>query len=338
MWENEKQTWKRCDGERRHFLSVKIDWNVCRNFFLINLIRVQWNQKFLLIFCNLRISFHQKKKLVIFNSQNNRNFPSYQRSTSRKTKLWIREDKKEGKEKKNVNRFLKQQCVLVFFADSFAGALLIRMRATATRQHQRKNADSLIIIFKLLFSFHFFLFILFCWDKIIERKEKRARDVNLMFFFFLLILRSPGDLFFVISFLCERERRCLRLNDHWDEVRKVSFVVSRRFKLRKKFIIQFANERKIKKEKKVGWGQKNVSLTRLAGEILLAVIPRLLKTLKARETIVYHTPTLCSPDQQTRYCSNILWSWKIFSFGSFKIQSFVSDAFLIRQFFFYVCY
>ena len=198
MWENEKQTWKRCDGERRHFLSVKIDWNVCRNFFLINLIRVQWNQKFLLIFCNLRISFHQKKKLVIFNSQNNRNFPSYQRSTSRKTKLWIREDKKEGKEKKNVNRFLKQQCVLVFFADSFAGALLIRMRATATRQHQRKNADSLIIIFKLLFSFHFFLFILFCWDKIIERKEKRARDVNLMFFFFPS--HSP---FARRSFLCD---------------------------------------------------------------------------------------------------------------------------------------
>lgn len=189
----------------------------------------------------------------------------------------------EKGEKKRKQISKAAVCFGFFFADSFAGALLIRMRATATRQHQRKNADSLIIIFLLLFHFIFSLFIfllllmLLWWcGKIIERKEKRARDVNFLpfedFFFMLFSSHSP---FAKRSFLCDlifmwtREKVLWRLNDHWDEVRKVSFVVSRRFKLRKKFIIQFANERKIKKKRRLV--EKNVSLT---SEILSAVIFR----------------------------------------------------------------
>lgn len=210
-----------------------------------------------------------RSKPQIFIKISNRKVPSLglkctekkQSKNPKKDKIWIREEKKEEKKEKNVNRFPKQQCVLVF-ADSFAGALLIRMRATATRQHQRKNADSLIIIFYTSFSFHFFLFIFFCcccWcccddvEKLL--KEKRKERAMWIFFplkIFYVFSHSPfaRRSFFVISFLCERERRCLRLNDHWDEVRKVSFVVSRRFKLRKKFIIQFANERKKERKEK----------------------------------------------------------------------------------------
>ena len=59
---------------------------------------------------------------------------------------------KEGKEKKNVNRFPKQQC-FGFFCGFVSRGSFDQNASSATRQHQRKNADtinSLIIISSVL--------------------------------------------------------------------------------------------------------------------------------------------------------------------------------------------
>lgn len=76
-------------------------------------------------------------------------------------------------ERKKKRKQISKAAVFWFFADSFAGALLIRMRATATRQHQSENADTInsliiislcvkcvITIFLLLFHLSFFLLFL----------------------------------------------------------------------------------------------------------------------------------------------------------------------------------
>lgn len=135
----------------------------------------------------------------------------------------------EGGEEKNVNRFPKQQQRVLVFADSFAGALLIRMRAALRANIKGKSRHNqfsyyffcvkcVIIIFILLFHSGFSLHhlaaaadvVVMMWKNYWE--EERARYVNFLPF-------EVRFLFFVISILCECEREGARLcriglNDH----------------------------------------------------------------------------------------------------------------------------